>query len=124
MKGCFFICVAVVALGFAAGCRAKASRVAQDNAAFAQASPETRQFWDSAMAAAATNDYATAQTMFYALLGTSLSPEQKVAVSDASTALNDRFLKALRAGDPAAQAALKAMRQHPPNRPTLSWSKP
>ncbi len=110
------VCLLLSSLVLAAGCRAKGG-LAKDNAAFANASPETRQCWDRAMAAASTNDYATAQTLFYALLGASLSPEQKLAVGDASTALNDRFLKALQSGDPTAKAALAAMRQNPPNRP-------
>jgi len=75
-----------------------------------------KQVWDSAQAADQTNNYAGAQTLYYGLLRQDLTPEQRQAVSAASTALNQRFTQALQAGDPAAKEALNQMRANPPNR--------
>ncbi len=110
------VCAAALSLALLVSCRAKNHSV-QDAAAFSQAPPEMKQLWDLALAASATNDYVTAQTLFFGLLREQLTPEQRQAVASASTAVNDRLSKALQAGDPSAKAALAELRRRPPNRP-------
>jgi hypothetical protein len=102
-------------LGVLAGCSAKKGPTIDPNA-FAAAPPEIKQAWDEASAADRTNGYAPAQTLYFALMREKLTPQQRQAVEQASTALNDRFTAALQKGDPAAQAALAELRAHPPNR--------
>ncbi len=103
-------------LGILSGCRGKSGRVPDDRP-FAQAPAEVKQLWDVAVATGRTNDYATAQTIYYGLLRQPLTPGQRQAVADASTDVNNRMLKALQSGDPGAKAALAQLRRNPPNRP-------
>ncbi len=97
------------------GCHGKRTS-APDSQAFAQAPQELKQLWEVAVNADGTNDYATAQTVYFSLMRQELTPEQRQAVNNASTALNARMTKALEAGDPAAKAALAELRKNPPNR--------
>ena len=101
---------------FLAGCHGSKERV-PDSRPFAQAPADIKDLWDTALAADRTNDYAIAQTLYYGLLRQPLTPEQKQAVDAASTMLNNRMLRALQTGDPAAKAALAELRRSPPNRP-------
>jgi len=89
---------------------------AKDEAAFDQATPEVKQMWTKASEASKANDYTTAYNLYYELVNTGLSPEQKAALSKANAALNDRLMAALDKGDPAAQQALQEMKAHPPAR--------
>lgn len=98
------------------GCGKKGTTTVNPKA-FDQAPPDVKQFWDAAQAADKTNNYAAGQTLYYSLLRQNITPEQKQAVTEALTGLTDRFNKALDAGDPAAQEALKELRRNPPNRP-------
>jgi len=107
-------CVSLLLL-LVAGCHPQSSPKV-DAKAFAQAPPELQQFWDSAQTADQANNYAGALAIYYGLLRQPLTPEQRQAVSAASTALNQRFTKALQAGDPGAKAALSQIRANPPNR--------
>jgi hypothetical protein len=109
-----FGCLSLLLL-FVAGCHSQSSPKV-DAKAFAQAAPELKRFWDSAQTADQTNNYADAQAFYYTLLRKNLTPEERQAVSAASTALNQRFTKALQAADPGAKAALVQMRANPPNR--------
>ncbi len=103
-------------LALATACHRDSER-APDSQPFTQAPEAVRRVWDLAVAADKTNDYATAQTLFYGLLREQLTPQQRQAVDEASTALNQRFLKSLQSGDPGAKAALAELRRNPPNRP-------
>ena len=117
MRGWFNWSLALVAgVGMAAGCGAKKAPTA-DAKVFAEAPVEIKQAWDEASTADRTNGYAPAQTLYYALMREKLTPEQRQAVNQASTALNDRLTAALQKGDPAAKAALAELRSNPPNRP-------
>jgi hypothetical protein len=89
---------------------------ARETQAFDKASPELKQSWTAALAAAKTNDYVGAQTLLYGLLGQQLTPEQQQAVQDEITVVKDNLTAAVQKGDPAAQAALQQLRQNPPNR--------
>ncbi|HWV99630.1 MAG TPA: hypothetical protein VNZ64_08070 [Candidatus Acidoferrum sp.] len=109
-----FACVALI--GLLAGCRGKSGRGFDPNT-FAQAAPEIKQAWEEASAADRTNGYASAQSLYFMLLRLQLSPQQRQAVEQASTGLNDRLSSALQKGDPDAKAALEELRRHPPNRP-------
>ena len=109
-----FGCLSLLLL-FVAGSHSQSSPKA-DAKAFVQAAPELKRFWDSAQTADQTNNYADAQASYYALLRQNLTPEERQAVSAASSALSQRFTKALQEGDPGAKAALNQMRANPPNR--------
>ena len=84
--------------------------------AFDQAPPEVKAMWVQASDAVRTNGYVTGYNLFYDLINTDLSPDQKQAVTKESAALNERLLTAVDKGDPAAQAALQEMRRNPPSR--------
>jgi len=112
--------IAAALVGVSCGCRAKANREAVASQSFVQAPDDLKQMWELALAAARTNDYATAQTLLFALMREQLTPEQRQAVNDESTALNDRLLKEVEKGDPAAKTALEELHLHPPNRPFVS----
>ncbi|HEV2207635.1 MAG TPA: hypothetical protein VG167_02610 [Verrucomicrobiae bacterium] len=99
------------------GKRPVAGLSTSDQAAFNQAPPQVKQIWDTAVASDRTNNYAAAQELYYALLRESLDPAEHDAVVKASTAVNERLMAGVEKGDPAALAALKELRAHPPNRP-------
>jgi hypothetical protein len=106
-----------VALLLVVGCGHKSSALtAKDEAAFAQASPEVKQMWTKGCEAANANDYTTAYNLFYQLVNTGLTPEQKTAVTKVNAALNERLMAALEKGDPNAQKAFQEMKAQPPAR--------
>src|SRR5690349_5016469 len=60
-----------------------------DKQTFDSATPEIKQAWQAGLAAVSTNDYATAQNIFYSLLNQDLTPAQRQAVSKESTIVMD-----------------------------------
>jgi len=94
-----------------------AGPTAKDLKAFDSAPSEVKQMWDKASEADKTNDYATAETLLYAILRSEPSPDQREAATRKLTAVTQRLDSALEKGDPAAQAALEELRRNPPNRP-------
>lgn len=85
--------------------------------AFDSATPEIKQAWQGGLEAVSTNDYATAQNIFYSLLNQDLTPAQRQAVSKESTIVMDRVYAGVEKQDPAALKAMEEMRRNPPGRP-------
>ena len=111
--------VLMVGIFLVAGCGQKGGP-AQSSAgadAFDKASPAMKQIWNLALEASRTNDYVTAQTLLFGLLRQEPTPEQTAAIQNQITVSRQRLEAAVEKGDPAAQAALKQLRQNPPNRP-------
>ena len=108
----------VAALSLLCGCGQKTGTQlsSAELKAFDSAPPEIKQMWSTALEVSKTNDYVGGQTLFYKLLSGELSPDQRSAVSKASTDLNTRLYAAFEKGDPQAQKAIQEMRANPPNR--------
>ena len=100
------------------GCGQKAGPAlsAGDRQAFDKAAPEVKQVWDRALEADRTNGYVFAQKLLYGLSRQPLSPGQKDAVSNATTAISKRMYDAAEKGDAAALEAIRELRRNPPNR--------
>jgi hypothetical protein len=88
-----------------------------DKQAFDSAPPELKEVWLKGLEAFNTNDYATAQNLFYSLLNQELSPAQKQAVANETTIVMNRLYSGAEKGDPDALKALEELRRNPPNRP-------
>jgi hypothetical protein len=88
-----------------------------DKQAFDSAPPEIKQVWLNGLEAANTNDYVTAQNLFYSLMDQDLSPAQKQAVANGTTIVMNRLYSGVEKGDPAALKAMEELRRNPPNRP-------
>ena len=84
-----------------------------DTKAFDSATPQLKQKWAQAQAAAATNDYVQAIVTLRAMLLRDLSKEQVQAVKDALSAFDAKMMKAVDRGDPAAKKALEALSSPP-----------
>lgn len=115
----FTISLALAAVLVCGGCKksSAAAPAAAEVKAFDTAAPDVKQVWQAALQADGTNDYAGALTLYYSLLRENLTPEQQASVARVSTSLKQRMSDAAQKGDPAAQAAMQALRQHAPNRP-------
>ena len=87
-----------------------------DTKAFDSAPADVKQTWTTALEASKSNDYVGAQTLLYGLLAQNLSPDQKQAVTKASTLVNQRLYDGVEKGDPAALKAMEDMRRNPPGR--------
>lgn len=111
------LCLGVL---FVAGCRREKPPAEISNTekqAFDSATPELKQAWQGGLEAVGTNDYATAQNIFYSLLNQDLTPDQRQAVSKESTIVMDRIYAGVEKKDPAALKALEEMHRNPPGRP-------
>lgn len=118
MKGNFLLLAVLAAPLLVVGCGQKAGPPlsAGDQQAFDNAPPEVKQVWDHALAAERTNDYVVAQKLLYRLSQQQLPPEQKDAVSKATSAVSKRMYDAAEKGDAAALKAIQELRRNPPNR--------
>jgi len=88
-----------------------------DRQAFDSAPPEVKEVWLKGLEAFNTNDYATAQNLFYnLLLSKELSPAQKQALANQTTIVMNRLYDGAQKGDQAAIKALEELRRNPPNR--------
>ena len=93
------------------GCGEKTRKLtAADAKAFDSASPEIKQSWALAQAAAGTNDYVVSILTLRSMLSRGLSKEQIDAVMDALSTYDAKLMKAVNRGDPAAQKALETLR--------------
>jgi hypothetical protein len=81
-----------------------------DAKAFDGASPELKERWAKAQAAAATNDYVGSILTLRSMLSAGLSKPQIDAVQDALASYDAKLMKAVDKGDPAAQKALETLR--------------
>ena len=81
-----------------------------DQKAFDGASPELRELWVQAQAAAATNDYVVAIMTLRSMLPRNLSEGQMAAVQNALGNCDSKLTRAASRGDPAAQKALETLR--------------
>jgi hypothetical protein len=109
--------VILLAAGFLtlAGCSQKSDSTAQAaaiNSSFDSASPELKQHWDAAHAAAAKNDFSGAITHLLALADDSakLAPEQATALRQFWSDFGTQAFQAASTGDKAAADALKQMK--------------
>ncbi len=96
------------------GCNRQApSTVTADPKTFESASAEIKADWDKALAAAATNDYATALLTCRKLQGLeALTPDQRAAVAKTMAAVEARLMDAAQKGDANATNALAEIRRH------------
>jgi hypothetical protein len=118
LGACASFLVLALCLSVTSGCKPKSGGPpsAADLQAFSGASPELKQMWELALTADKTNGYATAETLFYALLRAGVTPDQKEAVVRRLTSVTERLDAGLEKGDANAKAALEELRRNPPNR--------
>jgi len=105
----------LLALGLALiGCgKSASSKMAAGAKAFETASPALKDDWSKILAAANSHDYTTAILTCRKLQAfTELTPEQRAAVNDTMTAVNNQFTAAVAKGDADALKALQDLRQH------------
>ena len=95
------------------GCTKNAASIgASDDPAFRSADPELKAGWETALAAAKTNGYATAiLTLKRLQTRTNLTPEQAKAIGETATAVRDQMYDAANKGDANAVNAIKELRQ-------------
>lgn len=102
---------AVVLLAVISCSKSAAPDPAQQAKAFQSATPQNQADWNRALEAAKTNDFAVAILTFKKLQGqTDLTPEQRTAVTDRMTALNEQLAAAVQKGDANAIKALEEIR--------------
>ena len=100
-----------------AGCGDKARDLAVSKAQdFGNSSTELKQAWEKALEADKTNDYVMTETLLYWLTRQTLTADQRQAVDNQLTAVNQRLSDAVQKGDPAARTALQELRSNPPGR--------
>ncbi len=95
------------------GCGAKdPNAVGSRNAkVFASADPQTREQWDTAIAAMKTNGYVIATVNLQCLAQqTNLTPEQLQAVHETVASMTDQMFAAANKGDQAAVQAIQQLR--------------
>lgn len=93
------------------GCGPSAPKLTSaDMKAFEAASPELKQTWARAHAAAGTNDYALAILTLRSLIPQNLSVDQVEAVQNAIRTYNVKLVNAASRGDAAAQKGLEDLR--------------
>jgi hypothetical protein len=93
------------------GCGQSSSKLTSaDLKTFDGATPQLKQNWAQAQAAAATNDYVQAIVTLRSMLSANLSKEQIEAVHNALSACDAKLMKAVNRGDAAAQKALETLR--------------
>ena len=117
MKAAFRLSLLTTIVLILVGCGDKRKNSGVNNTrAFANSSTEVQQTWEKALQADKSNDYVAAETSLYWLTRQTLTADQKQAVANQLTAVNQRLTEALEKGDPAARAALQELRSNPPNR--------
>ncbi len=94
------------------GCGRGVNAAASGEKAFQSAPPETKAAWETAMAAAKSNDFAVA-LLTLGRLGTEagLTPEQAQAVKQAAAALTDQMYAAANKGDSNGLRAIQELRK-------------
>ncbi len=96
---------------FLTGCGPAAPKVTSaDMQAFQSATPELKQAWTRAHAAAATNDYGLAIVTLRSMIPQNLTVEQVEAVQNSMRAYNVKLMTAADRGDAAAQKAIEMLR--------------
>ena len=91
---------------------AKTSNAAQQEQIIQSASPAVQAAWQLAVAAAATNDYATSILTLRRLQGNAdLTPDQRTAIAARLEAVNAQLTAGLQQGDAAATKAMQTMQQ-------------
>jgi hypothetical protein len=106
-------CLLLVALLGTVSCskQAKVSSSSRDQL-FQSAAPEVKGLYERAVAAAKTNDYVGGMVIFMELQkNTSLTAEQRQAVGDSMTAIQDNVYEGINRGDPKAKEALNELRK-------------
>ena len=101
---------AIVVATVFAGCSKGNKLSSADQSAFASATPELKQSWADAQAAAAANDHVKAILTLRAMINPALSPEQITAVHNAIEASDAVLMKAASHGDLEAQKKLETLR--------------
>ena len=89
------------------GCGGNPPKAAVDPRVFDAATPEVKQVWDQAMAAAGGNDPGSAIATLRLLSRQDISPQQREALHNALVAYEIRLREDARRGDPAANKAMK-----------------
>jgi len=112
IKGIIVFSILVVALvTWLPGCGPAGRKITTADAnAFNDASPELKEKWAKAQAAAATNDYVGSILTLRSMLSAGLSKPQVDAVQDALASYDAQLMKAVAKGDAAAQKALETLR--------------
>ena len=96
-----------------AGCGQKKQALPAQTSAFDSASPEIQAQWRKASSAAQTNGYEIAVLTLREMQARSdLTGEQRAAVDNLSTSVNDRLSEAAEKGDANAKQALEDIRQN------------
>ena len=108
LKALWILLLAGVA-GILFGCSQKARLNESDLKVFDGASPDLKQCWQTACAAAATNGYVETIVRLRVLMGENLSAAQRAGVEKAMTDIDARLMKAVNRGDPSAQKALETL---------------
>jgi hypothetical protein len=103
----------LMALIAAAGCNKQAApKIASDTAAFDSASADVKDQWNKILAAAASNDYATAILGCRKLTATpDITTEQRAAANTTFAAVSQKMFDAAQKGDAAAQQAVQDVRK-------------
>lgn len=91
--------------------QAKSPDPAQQAKVIQTASPEVQKGWQLALAAAETNDFATAILTLRKLQShANPTPEQQAAITARMNAINDQLAAAIQKGDPEATKAMQEIR--------------
>ncbi len=106
-----FVCFsAILVATLLAGCSKGNKLSSADQNAFASATPELKQSWADAQAAAAANDHVKAILTLRAMINPALSPGQITAIHNALEASDAVLMKAASHGDLEAQKKLETLR--------------
>jgi hypothetical protein len=117
MKRWLILCLVAVTVLWQGACSKKSGATVGGDV-FASAAPELKASWDTAAAALATNDYATAfLTLRQLVRQPGLSPAQTEAIQVQSAVVYGRMNQAAQKGDPGARQALDDIRQASRSRP-------
>jgi len=101
MKAAFRLSLLTTIVLTLVGCGCKRKNPGVNNTqAFANSSTEVQQTWEKALQADKSNDYVAAETSLYWLTRQTLTADQKQAVDNQLTAVNQRLTEALRKATP------------------------
>jgi hypothetical protein len=107
------LCACGVALLALSACNKSAAPApGQQAQAFQSATPQNQADWGLALEASKTNDFVVAMLTLRKLQGQAdLTPEQRAAVKDRMTEVNDQMAAAVQKGDPDAIKAMEEIRR-------------